>query len=61
MSELPAQEEWFEEARKGSPSIRARDERDRRLNEVLDCDDCQAGGEYNPCPEHPIGYLNASL
>ena len=45
--------DWFEYCRQFSPQVRALQARDRRLGEVLDCDDCQGPDGYSPCPVHP--------
>lgn len=50
------QAEWFECSRKLSPAIRAQQEAERRLHEILNCDDCQTPEGYSPCPLHPKEY-----
>lgn len=49
--------DWFEWCRQLSPQVRALQERDRRLREVLECDDCQQPEGYEPCEKHPTGYI----
>lgn len=49
--------DWFEWCRQFSPQVRALQGRDRRLAEVLECDDCQRPEGYEPCSKHPIDYV----
>lgn len=46
--------DWLNLCRKQSPTIRAQQERDRRLHEILECGDCQTPEGYSPCPIHPV-------
>lgn len=44
-------DEWLAHCRQSSEAVRALQERDRKLKEILDCDDCQEP-EYDPCAKH---------
>lgn len=53
--------DWFEWCRRLSPQVRALQGRDRRMAEVLRCDDCQRPEGYKPCGKHPAGYVSKEI